>query len=157
MMIPETLFRDACSRFATGVAIATVTGPSGAPHGLTVSAYTSLSLAPALLLVCIDRASSILPIFRESPHFAINVLTETQRDLSVAFSVKPEGRFDGVAWAPGRHGQPLLKNILAHFECGRVQIVTAGDHDILIGEVLDAQAFEGRPLIYFHRNYRSLR
>jgi flavin reductase (DIM6/NTAB) family NADH-FMN oxidoreductase RutF len=156
-MTEADAFRDACARFATGVAIATVQAPDSSPHGLTVSSFTSVSLSPPLVLVCIDRECTILTYFRENPYFAVNILSDDQRDLSVAFSVKPEGRFAGVSWSPGTHGQPLIHNTLAQFECRQINMVRAGDHDVLIGEALRVASFPGEPLVYFDRNYRSLR
>lgn len=150
-------FREGCARFATGIAIATVLAPDGSPHGLTVSSFTAVSLEPPLILICIDHGCTILAHFHKTPYFAINVLSSLQRELSVAFSVKPEGRFEGIAWHRGHSGQPLLPDSIAHFECGRYQINPAGDHDILIGEVLAVRSYPGEPLVYYHRNYRTLR
>lgn len=156
-MIAIDEFRDACARFATGVAIVTVLAPDGSPHGLTVSSFTSVSLAPPLVLVCIDQNCTVLPHFLESRFFAVNVLSDEQRELSVTFSVKPEGRFEGVSWEQGLDGQPLLHNSLAHFECRRVHVVKAGDHEIVIGEALRVHSLPGEPLLYFDRNYHTIR
>lgn len=150
-------FRDACSLFATGVAVATVAAPDGSPHGLTVSSFVAVSLQPPLISVCIDYGCATLPYFRGNPHFAVNILTEDQRDLSVAFSVKPEGRFDEVAWLLGENGAPVLENVLAVFECRTWQVVEAGDHAIFIATVNTVDSRPGQPLLYFHRNYGTLR
>ena len=149
-------FRDACALFATGVAIATVLGTDSKPHGLTVSSFTSVSLNPPRILVCIDHGCTILSHFLERSEFAINVLSDEQRDLSVKFSVKPEGRFEGTDWVSGETGVPLIHACLAHFECRVEQTIECGDHTIFIGEVLAVRAFPGQPLLYFHRNYHTL-
>ena len=154
--LPAGDFRDASTQFATGVAIATVLAPDGSPHGLTVSSFTSVSLDPPLVLICIDRNCNILPYFQSAEFFAINILSEDQRQLSVTFSVKPEGRFEGVAWYPGSSGSPLLHDALAEFECRVHQIVEAGDHAILIGRALRVATNPGQPLLYFNRGYRAL-
>lgn len=93
---PES-FRQACSQFDTGVAIATVRARDGTQHGLTVSSFTSVSIHPPMILICIDLDCPFLSHFRLSTHFAVNVLTESQRELSVTFAAKPEARFEGVA------------------------------------------------------------
>jgi len=152
---PRT-FREACSRFTTGVTIVTVLSPDGEPHGLTVSAFSAVSIEPPLVLACIDGACSFLSYFRESPCFAVNVLSETQRHLSVTFSEKLEGRFEGVDWHKHRTGAPLLRGAIAVFECEARRIVEAGDHTILLGLVVYAHSHEGQPLAYFNRAYRKL-
>lgn len=149
-------FREGCSRFATGVAIATVIAADGTPHGLTISSFTPVSLVPPMILICIDHACNVLEQFRAARSFAINVLSHEQRELSVAFSVKPEGRFEGVRWQLGATGSPLLGDSIAHFECIRGQMLPVGDHDVLTGEVVRVESFPGEPLVYYHRNYRSL-
>ena len=149
-------FRDACAQFATGVTIATVLAPDASAHGLTVSSFTSVSLDPPLVLFCVDHGSTVLPYFLESKHVAVNVLSQDQRDLSVAFSVKPEGRFEGVRWRGGPHGSPLIDDSLAQFECRVERIVEAGDHAIVIAEAVFAASNPGQPLLYFNRGYRLL-
>jgi flavin reductase (DIM6/NTAB) family NADH-FMN oxidoreductase RutF len=109
-----------------------------------------------LILICVDQASSTHSVFLSSSFFAVNILAEDQRQLSVDFAVLPEGRFDHVDWHPGETGSPLLNGILAGMECQVVNRVSAGDHTILIGEVVQANAGSGKPLLYFSRNYHSL-
>lgn len=150
-------FRETLARFATGVTVVTVLAADGKPHGLTVSSFTSVSVEPPLILVCIDYASAALPHFRACTNFAVNILGESQRELSVNFSEKPEARFEGVEWFRGATGAPLLPDCLANLECRMSSIVEAGDHAVLLAEVVSAQAGGGQPLLYFHREYRSLR
>jgi flavin reductase (DIM6/NTAB) family NADH-FMN oxidoreductase RutF len=142
--------------FATGVAVATVRASDGTPHGLTVSSFTSVSLQPPLILICIDYAFNFLSHFRACSNFAVNVLNETQRDLSVTFAVKPEGRFEGVDWHTNVTGAPLLRGCIANIECRLSSIIEAGDHAIFLGEVIHAESPGGRPLLYFNRDYRAL-
>ena len=149
-------FRRACALFATGVAVATVRASDGTPHGLTISSFTSVSIAPPLVLICIDIGCPFLSHFRLSTHFAINVLSESQRDLSVVFAEKPDGRFQGLDWFPGRSGAPLLTGCLAGIECRALSIQELGDHAVFVGQVEHAESREGRPLLYFSRGYRSL-
>ena len=153
----EEAFRAACAQFATGVAVATVLAPDGSPHGLTISSFTSVSLEPPLILICIDYTCSILDHFRLNPYFAVNILSEAQQELSIAFSIKPEGRFEDVAWTPGPDGSPRIAGTLAYIECKIEQIHEVGDHAILIGRARSAASLSGTPLVYFNRSYRTLR
>ncbi len=149
-------FRDACSLFASGVTVATVRAPDGSTHGLTVSSFTPVSIEPPLILICIDHGCTFLQHFRACSHFAVNVLAESQRDISVTFACKDEGRFEGVAWTPSPNGVPLLHGSVATFECQLAAVIEAGDHAIFLGEVVNAECQGGSPLLYFNRDYRVL-
>jgi len=149
-------FRRACGRFATGVTIASVLDGSGLPHGLTVSSFTSVSLDPPLVLICLGHEVTSVEVFRGAKYFGINVLAEDQRALSERFARKGHDRFDGLDWAPGETGVPLLAGVLAQMECAVYQRVTAGDHDIFIGEMVSARVHQGDPLIHFSSRYRKL-
>jgi flavin reductase (DIM6/NTAB) family NADH-FMN oxidoreductase RutF len=146
----------ACSRFATGVAIVSVRAADGSPHGLTVNSFTSVSCDPPLVLVCIDARCTVLPHFHLGSHFAVNVLSEHQRDHSVRFSECMDARFDGIQWKSGATGAPLICDCLAWFECKVERLIEAGDHIIVLGAVERAEAFEGRPLIYHNSRYAGL-
>ena len=149
-------FRRACGRFSTGVTIASVLDSEGAPHGLTVNSFTSVSLHPPLILICLGHAVSAIHHFRAATHFGINVLAEDQRALSDRFARKGQDRFDAVAWRPGITGVPLLPGVLAAIECAVHRIVPMGDHDILVGEMVHAEIHDGAPLLYFSGSYRKL-
>lgn len=154
-VVDEERFRKTCSQFATGIAIATVSGRDGRPLGITVNSFTSVSCAPPLVLVCVDYRSSILPHFRNSTHYGISVLSEDQRDVAVRFSQPELDRFVGIGWRMGSTGVPLLDGALATMECHITQTVEAGDHAIFIAEVVSADSTEGRPLLYFGSSYCS--
>lgn len=126
------------------------------PYGLTVNSFTSVSASPPLILICIDYRCTLLPHFRASSWFGINVLGDVQQDLSVRFAERADDRFDGLDWYQGVTGVPLLRGCLALMECGVSQVVEAGDHAIFLAEVTAAQCDAGEPLIYFGSNYRSL-
>jgi flavin reductase (DIM6/NTAB) family NADH-FMN oxidoreductase RutF len=155
-VLDSEVFRKTCGRFATGIAIATVTGSDGTPYGLTVNSFTSVSAIPPLVLICIDYRSTILAHFRASPWYAVNVLADHQQDLSVRFAERIPDRFDGLIWSRSEFGTPLLGGCLASMECSVVQTVEAGDHAIFIAEVIRAQCREGNPLLYFGSAYRHL-
>jgi flavin reductase (DIM6/NTAB) family NADH-FMN oxidoreductase RutF len=154
--VSSELFRRACALFPTGVAVLTTRGLNDTPHGLTVNAFCSLSLTPPLVLVAVDRACSLLETFEKSGHFAINFLSSEQRNLSVRFSELPEGRFSGVSWTPGSEGAPLIEGAIGSIECRTKNIIDAGDHRALIGEVIAASIGEGEPLVFFRSGYSAL-
>jgi len=110
-----------------------------------------------MILLCIDYACTFLEHFRAGTHLGVNVLSESQRELSITFAEKPEGRFEGVDWYSSESGVPLLRGSLATLECRVVSIIEAGDHAVFLGEVIAAQAHAGEPLLYFNRDYRTLR
>jgi flavin reductase (DIM6/NTAB) family NADH-FMN oxidoreductase RutF len=149
-------FRRACGRFATGIAVAAVMDDLGVPHGLTVSSFTSVSLEPPLILICLGHAVTNIEEFRRSRHLGLSFLCEEQRYLSDRFAQKGHDRFDGVAWYVGETGAPLLADSLAAIECAAYQRFTSGDHDIIVGEVIRTDVREGSPLIYFASRYRRL-
>jgi flavin reductase (DIM6/NTAB) family NADH-FMN oxidoreductase RutF len=150
-------FRRSCSRYATGVTVTTVAAADGTPHGLTVNSFTSVSCAPPLILVCLDLRSALLEHFRTCGSFAVNVLSETQRSLSVRFATRGADRFDGIEWRLGANGAPLIDGCIGWFECRPERRIEVGDHLVVVGEVLDAAFSEGRPLIYFASQYGGLR
>lgn len=154
--LDKSEFCRTCAKFPTGVTVVTVLDAEGSPHGLTASSFTSVSLEPPLVLVCVDHHANVLQHFRRSDHLAINVLDETQQELSVRFARRGEDRFDGVEWYPGQNGVPLIPHAIASFECAIHRTVDAGDHTIFIAEVLGISYREGRPLVYYGSGYRKL-
>ena len=108
----------------------------GQPHGLTVSSFTSVSLAPPLVSICLGHAVSLIDLFRASNSFGINILAEDQRLLSERFARKGQDRFQGVAWIPGDTGVPLIDGALAAIECQVEQRIPVGDHDIFVGRTV---------------------
>jgi flavin reductase (DIM6/NTAB) family NADH-FMN oxidoreductase RutF len=149
-------FRRACGRFATGVTIASVLDAQGVPHGVTVSSFTSVSLVPPLVSICLGHAVSLIDLFRASNCFAINILAENQRPLAERFARKGHDRFQGVAWTLGETPVPLIDGVLAAIECRVEQRVPAGDHDIFVGRMMATRVAEGAPLLHFSGGYRKL-
>jgi flavin reductase (DIM6/NTAB) family NADH-FMN oxidoreductase RutF len=149
-------FRRACGRFATGVAVATVLDGQLAPHGLTVSSFTSVSLEPPLILICLGHEVTCIDLFRAATHFGINVLSADQRELSERFARKGADRFNGVAWERGETGAPLIPGALARMELAVHERIASGDHDIFIGRMVRAQVADGDPLLYYASRYREI-
>ena len=152
---PRTL-RDALGCFATGVTVVTCVR-DGEPTGLTVNSFTSVSLDPPLLLVCIAKQASSAEALISVPSFAINVLQTGQQPASIRFATRDEDRFGPTPWATGEAGAPILQDSLGVFECERFAVYDGGDHHILVGRVVKA-SFDARldPLLYFRGRYRRL-
>lgn len=150
-------FRDALGCFATGVTVVTAMGPDGTPIGLTANSFTSVSLDPPLLLVCIASNAGSAKILRDAERFAVNVLQIGQQPTSNRFAGKGEDRFAATPWEKGEFGTPVLNGSLSSFECAAEAVHDGGDHFILVGRVLKA-IFEPRrdPLLYFRGKYRKL-
>ncbi len=149
--------RDAMGCFATGVTIITAHNADGIPIGLTANSFTSVSLDPPLLLVCIANNAGSAEALRTVKNFAVNVLQIGQQPTSNRFAGKGEDRFANTRWQVGECGAPVLLGSLGVFECERDSLHEAGDHFILIGRVEKA-SFEPRrdPLLYFRGKYRRL-
>jgi flavin reductase (DIM6/NTAB) family NADH-FMN oxidoreductase RutF len=156
MALTPAEFRTALRSFATGVTVVTTRDREGHPSGLTASAFTSVSLDPPLVLVCVDHAATAHPDFRERGWFAVNILRREQEALSRRFAVSGGEKFRGVACHEGRTGLPLLDGALATLECRIVEAHEAGDHTIFIAQVEAASVAEGQPLVYFHGSYHGL-
>ena len=149
--------RDALGCFATGVTVVTTMNEEGQPVGLTANSFTSVSLDPPLLLVCIAKTASSLSALETAGNFAVNVLHIGQQPISNLFARPGEDRFAQTPWSRGHNDAPLLSGALANFECRRHALHEGGDHVILVGEVVRAR-FEPRrdPLLYFRGKYRRL-
>ena len=156
MPLDPDAFRAVLGRFASGVTVVTTRDTRGLDHGLTVSAFCSLSLAPPLVLVCIDHAASVYPVIAEAPHFAVNILAAGQEALSRRFSGKDPNRFEGIGFARGQTGVALLDDVLATIECRRVAQHEGGDHTVFIGEAEAASARALSPLLYYRGGYAQL-
>ena len=156
MTISAEDFKRALSRRASGVAV--VTARNGEKiHGMTVSAFTEVSLSPPLVLVCADKTSNTLPVIRAGGVFAINVLAREQQALSNRFASKKDEdkRFHGLEFDVGRTGAPLLRGVAVNIDCRVVAEHEAGDHVIYIGEVQEVRSFDHDPLLYFRGTYGS--
>ncbi len=152
----QNLFRRACAQFATGIAVASVLDPGGSPHGMTINSFTSVSLDPPLVLISVDLTSNLLPLFEQSGHYGLSFLGQEQQEISSRFALRGQNRFDGAKWMVGATGLPLIPGALAHLECRVTQTIRAGDHSLLIAEVISADIQSGKPLLYFESGYRRL-
>lgn len=151
-------FRDAAGRYATGVTVVTTLDGDGAPAGLTVNSFGTVSLHPPLVLFCLGRDSSSFEAFDAGNPFAVHVLAGAQRDLAIRFAAKGIDRFDGVEWRPGIGGVPVMQGCLSVFQCVRASTHEGGDHLIIVGEVQALEEESGhRPALgYFRGRYVEL-
>lgn len=156
MSLDAKQLRGALGRFTTGITIVTCRTVEGQPIGLTVNSFNALSLEPALILWSLRNASPSVGAFEQASHFTVNVLGQTQMDVSQAFASRTADRFAVGRWGPGCTDAPLLLDALASFECARDSVQCAGDHRLFIGRVLQVHQREGEPLLYHAGCYRTL-
>lgn len=154
--LDEYRFRSVLSRFASGVTVVTALGGDGVDHGMTVSAFCSLSLEPPLILVCIDHGTVMHGILEGAKTFTVNVLAASQEDLARKFSDPDNDRFEGTSYTRGTHGMALLTGAAAWLECALTHRYEGGDHTIFVGRVEAADAGDAQPLVYYRGGYGSL-
>jgi flavin reductase (DIM6/NTAB) family NADH-FMN oxidoreductase RutF len=156
MTVDPDTFRSALGRFASGVTVVTSRDGSGRDHGLTVSAFCSLSLEPPLVLVCIDQEASMHPVLDQATHFAVNILAVGQEAIARRFAAPETDRFEGIGFVRGNTGAPILDDVLAYVECRKTSVTIGGDHTIVVGEVEHAEARSSGPLLYYRGGYAQL-
>jgi flavin reductase (DIM6/NTAB) family NADH-FMN oxidoreductase RutF len=143
--------KRAAGAFPTGVAVVTAVAADGTRVGLTVNSFTSVSLDPPLVLVCVRRRAPSLAVIESGGRFGISILAKSQRALALRFARPAEDKFAGLPWRVGVLGVPLLDGAVAHVECLLARVLDGGDHEIVLGHVQRARAFAGEPLV-FHRS-----
>lgn len=155
MSIAQPLFRQVMGHFATGVTVVT-SAVDEQLTGLTVSAFTSLSLEPTLVLICIHQEAQSHDMIARAGLFAVNILSDNQECLSRRFASNSTEKFSASDYCISEHGLPLLEGTLAALECRVVQSIPGGDHTIFVGEAIAAQVNKGRPLLYYRSGYHQL-
>ncbi|MEI7782828.1 MAG: flavin reductase [Betaproteobacteria bacterium] len=145
-------YRRALGHFATGVTIVTAQA-DGQLAGMTANSFSSVSLEPPLILWSIDKNANSLSLFERASHFAINVLAADQVDLASQFARSGADKFAGISWQPGLGGAPCLPNGLATFECRRQQLIDAGDHFIMLGQVDRYHLSQRDPLLFLRGRF----
>ena len=146
-------FRTVLGHFCSGITIVTSVD-DGEPVGLTCQSFSSVSLDPPLVLFVAAKAAQSWPRIRAAGHFSANVLAEDQEALSRRFALRGIDKFAGVGWKPGPSGSPLLDDCLAYVDCAIDAVHDAGDHDIVVGRVLElAVTREATPLLFFRGGY----
>jgi flavin reductase (DIM6/NTAB) family NADH-FMN oxidoreductase RutF len=157
MPVSTDALKQVFSRWATGVTVVTARAGDRI-HGMTVSAFSEVSLDPPLVLVCADKTSNTHPLIAEGGVFAVNILASDQAELSNRFASEKDEhrRFVGLDTESGRTGAPLLAGALAALDCTVVAAHDAGDHVIYVGRVEEVRSSDGEPLLYYDRGYRRL-
>lgn len=155
MAIDAALFKNTLAQWASGVTVVTVKH-NGIYHGMTASSFSSVSLTPPLILVCVAKKAHTHNTLLEAGAFAVNILGASQSDLGKRFAgLLPDitDRFAGIDYTVGETGSPLLTGVLASMDCRVYQAIDAGDHTVVIGEILAAHVESGEPLLYSNRRW----
>ncbi len=157
MSFSHAELKNAYARWATGVTIVTARAGDSI-HGMTVSAFTEVSLEPPLVLVCIDRTSNTQSVIAEGGVFAVNILARGQEPLAKHFACKEteDRRFTDFHYETGTTGAPLLAGSVASLDCRLVTAHEAGDHIVYVGEVVELRLSDGDPLLFYKRDYCGL-
>ena len=148
--------RTAFGRYMTGVTVITAKTAEGENVGFTANSFTSVSLDPPLLLVCPGEHLSSFETFKNTGHFAVNILAHNQEEISNRFASSKEDRFAQTKWSEDIFGSPLIEGATAHFSCSTYERMTAGDHIILVGQVHDFQDNLAKGLGYADSGYFNL-
>ncbi|MDP9361438.1 MAG: flavin reductase family protein [Acidobacteriota bacterium] len=156
MPFDDARFRLAMSHFASGVTVVT-TEHEGRPFGMTVASFTSLSLHPPLVLVCIETSVKTHEAIIAAGKFGVSILGSEQSEISSKFASRSDDKFTGIDVVRGALDVPLIAGALTSIECRLLEQLPGGDHTIFVGEVVDVQTREGDPLLYFRSGYREMR
>ena len=156
MTIDTGDFRQALGQFATGVCLVTLDDPDLGPLATTVNSFSSVSLDPPLVLWSIQNSSDHLAVYTECQHFGISVLSSEQGALSSQYAQRGGHSVQAEHFATGPQGEPKLIDALAHFTCAAYAVHPGGDHQIIVGEVLQFESREAAPLIFHSGAYRAL-
>ncbi len=153
-------FRLALGQFATGVTVVTAERAPGLVHGMTANSFTSVSLDPLLILICVSENAQLLPLIQRHGRFGVNILKDNQRAISEYFArteedPQTESRL-GIRYRWTEEGIPLLEDALVHLTCKVASSHAAGDHTIFIAKVESVEVYDGEPLLYLRGEYRRI-
>jgi flavin reductase (DIM6/NTAB) family NADH-FMN oxidoreductase RutF len=151
-----TKFKEVMGNYPTGVTVVTTVDEDGTPLGLTVNSFASVSIDPLMILWSIDKNVSSYGPFTQTDKFAVHVLADDQADICSLFAMKGTDRFANCEWETSENGLPIIKGALGVLQCKTHQTVEAGDHTILIGEVIDIENYGKDPLLYHRRKFGKI-
>jgi flavin reductase (DIM6/NTAB) family NADH-FMN oxidoreductase RutF len=151
--IDPASFRQLMGRFATGVTVVTATSPDGKPSGMTVNSFNSVSLDPPLVSICVDREADMHVTLTGQTGFVVNILSSDQESISRRFAENRPDRFNGVGYRLSSDGHPIIEGVLAHIECTAHNSMNAGDHSVVLGQVVGGSSGEGYPLLFYRGGY----
>lgn len=151
-------FRRVLGEFSTGVVVVTSISDDGTPIGLAVGSFSSVSLTPPLVAFFVAHTSTTFPRIAETGRFCANILSHTQLEVCRTFSRSGGDKFDGVHWQPAPSGAPVLDGVHGWIDCRISSIQRLGDHDLVVGEVvdLDAEGGEASPLVFYRSGFHAL-
>ena len=159
-IVDENAFKGAAGSFGSGVTVVT-TNQDGRVHGMTVSAFASVSLDPRQIMVSLRLGSRVQAMIEQSNVFAVSILRETQKEVASHFATRgleiQEGTFPQFECMTGVTGAPIFAGSLAHFDCTVAHAFECGDHVIFVGDVVAAESDEGEPLMYYKGAFRGIR
>ena len=158
MPVDSKIFRATMGHFPTGVTVVTTFHPPHGNFGVTISSLASVSLDPQLVLFCMGTSGQSINILREVDHFAFNILSQDQDSLSNLFASRMPIDWNQIDYSKaGSANCPLLKGSLAHIICEKFQTYPGGDHEIIVGRVIDMQFNDDKqPLVRYAGGYHSL-
>jgi flavin reductase ActVB len=155
-MLDKEIFKRAMSCFPSGVTVITTTDGDGRDWGFTANAFSSLSLDPPLVLVCLSKKADCCSAFLSASKFGVNILRREHESLAKRFATKGKNKFAGGEFCKGRLGVPILPDAIATVECTMDTLVPGGDHTILIGAVEHVKVQDGCVAVYFKSTFHSL-
>lgn len=147
--------KAAFGTFPSGVTVISTRKAGDAPSGFTASSFTSVSLNPALVLFCIDKGSDNIDTYRVTESFAVNILADDQQQISNRFASDTDNRFEGIDWSWSELGNPLIAGAVSQLDCTVQQVVDAGDHLIVVGEVKSLATSDRNSLGYYRGRYQN--
>lgn len=148
--------RQILGKFLTGVTVVTTLDQHKVPVGFTANSFTSVSLDPPLILVCVSQTAGLASVFRRANSFAINILSTGQEATSNRFARRDEDRFANIDWQAKTTGSPVINDCAAWLDCEMYEKILAGDHIILIGRIVDAEKTAHHPLGYYQGRYCAI-
>ena len=154
--IDTSLLRKTLGCFPTGVVVAATLDVNGKPAGLTINSFSSVSLDPPLILISIALKAPSLSAFRQHDAFTINVLSEEQKTVCKQFATPSDDKFRGIDWHPGVVGAPVVAGALAVIQCRAYRRYEGGDHEIMLGEVVQLGFTDKQPLVYHRGDFAEL-
>ena len=156
MSLFEREFRDCLGRFPTGVALITLV-EGGSARAMTINSFASVSLDPPLILWSLAKDSHRYERFLNAENFAVNILAADQADLSAACARHDDLEANGGRWTPASNGAPLVEGAIARFECRRHAVMPGGDHEIILGEVLNVdRPRDAEALVFVRSGYARI-
>ena len=156
MSIDPDAFRSLLGRFASGITVVTTVDETGRDVGMTVSAFSSVSLDPPLVVICVARDASVFSELTAAHYVVVNILAAEQESLSRRFAGPVSDRFDGLGYSRAKTGAPILDDVLAWCECRVVHRHEAGDHLLLVAEAERGAVRNHKPLLYYRGGYAQL-